>query len=111
MIALVLAEAAAGAPSGPWWVVIILAIIGAFGSIGAAYAANTARKDVRDRIGTPNGQGNVVEMMERLLAGQTGQDTRIARLEGVQVQHGIDLAAHDERLWLLEHPPTPPLAD
>ena len=109
MIALVLAEAAAEAPSE--WVVIILAIIGAFGGIGAAYAANTARKDVRDRIGTPNGQGNVVEMMELLLAGQTGQDTRIARLEGTQVQHGIDLAAHDERLRLLEHPPTPTLAD
>lgn len=88
---------------------IAVALIGACGGIASAYAANVARKDVRDRIGTPNGQGNVVEMMERLLAGQTGQDNRIARLEGNDLQRGIVQAAHDERIKRLEQHPT--LAD
>ena len=75
-----------------------VAATAAVAGVDAAYEANAAR-DVRDRIGTPNGQGNVVEMMERLLAGQAGQDNRIARLEASD-------AAHDERIRKLENHPT-----
>ena len=90
------------------FVTVAVAAIAAVGGVAAAYAANAAR-DVRDRIGTPNGQGNVVEMMERLLAGQAGQDNRIARLEGNDIQRGIVQSAHDERIRRLEQHPT--LAD
>lgn len=90
-------------------VTVTVAAIAAFGGVAAAYAANAARRDVRDRIGTPNGQGNVVEMMERLLAGQAGQDNRIARLEGNDLQRSIQVTAHDERIRRLEQHPT--LAD
>lgn len=91
------------------FVTVTVAAIAAVGGVAAAYAANAARRDVLDRIGTPNGQGNVVEMMERLLAGQAGQDNRIARLEGNDIQRGIVQSAHDERICRLEQHPT--LAD
>lgn len=97
------------------WVAIVVAIVAAAGSVGAAWAANAARRqvghaaeDLRDRIGEPNGKGNVVQMLTTLLNGQAGQDNRIARLEGVQVQHGIDIAALQQRLHVLERRGDPP---
>ena len=62
-------------------VAISVASIAAFSSALSAWLANRSRRDVRDvreRIGTPNGHGNVVQMMERLLSGQTSQDARLA---------------------------------
>ncbi len=54
----------------------------------AADAASTAA-DAANRIGKVNGEGNVIQMLERvldsnqrILAGQVGQDNRIASLEG-----------------------------
>ena len=60
-------------------VAISVASIAAFSSAVSAWLANRSHRDVRDRIGTPNGHGNVVQMMERLLSGQTSQDARLAR--------------------------------
>jgi hypothetical protein len=59
-----------------------VAILGAagFGLMGVWIQRNV--RDTKDAIGTPNGHGNVIEMMERLLSGQTGQDGRLASLEG-----------------------------
>ena len=63
-------------------VAISVASIAAFSSALSAWLANRSRRDVRERIGTPNGHGNVVQMMERLLSGQTAQDTRLAGHDG-----------------------------
>lgn len=72
---------------------VLVALIGAMGIIGVALVQQgvaTARRakraeltaaTVADRVGEPNGEGNVVRMLERLLRGQTGQDSRLARLE------------------------------
>lgn len=76
---------------------VLVALIGAVGLIGvalvgtiskasnaAARAASTAEDtagDMADRIGTPNGHRDVVQMLETILAGQAGQDRRLARLE------------------------------
>lgn len=95
---------------GAW--AAIAAGVAAVGGVAAAYAANIARREVANRIGTPNGDGNVVQMLTTLLNGQAGQDARIARLEGIAMQQGIDLAAQDTRLRELEHPsPTPTTID
>ncbi len=59
-------------------VAISVASIAAFSSAISAWLANRSHRDVRDRIGNPNGHGNVVQMMERLLSGQTSQDARLA---------------------------------
>ena len=59
-------------------VAISVASIAAFSSALSAWLANRSRRDVRERIGTPNGHGSVVQMMERLLSGQTSHDTRLA---------------------------------
>ena len=59
-------------------VAISVASIAAFSSTISAWLAHRSRRDVRDRIGNPNGHGSVVQMMERLLSGQTSQDARLA---------------------------------
>jgi len=63
-------------------VAISVASIAAFSSTISAWLAHRSRRDVRDRIGNPNGHGNVVQMIERLLSGQTAQDTRLAGHDG-----------------------------
>ena len=55
-----------------------VAIIGAVSAIASAYIANSARKDVKVRIGDPNGGQDVVSMLTKILDGQTGQDARLA---------------------------------
>jgi hypothetical protein len=40
------------------------------------------RRELKGRVGKPNGQGTLVEMAEKLLAGQATQDERLGRLEG-----------------------------
>lgn len=59
-------------------VVIVSAIVGPL----VVAKANERAKRIEERLGEPNGHGNVVQMMERLLAGQTGQDARLAQIEG-----------------------------
>jgi hypothetical protein len=72
--------------------------VGTFGEIIRRQA-----KATRQAVGEPNGAGNVVEMLERILAGQTGQDNRIARLEGGQHQIREDVARLTGRVDVLEH--------
>lgn len=61
------------------WAVLIT---GGFSVVVALIALVDHR--TRKAIGTPNGQGNVVEMLGKLLAGQTGQDARLAEIEARQ---------------------------
>lgn len=61
------------------WAVLIT---GGFSVVVALIALVEQR--MRKAIGTPNGQGNVVEMLGKLLAGQTGQDARLAEIEARQ---------------------------
>lgn len=69
-------------------VAIIVAMIGAAGSTAAVMAAGLAKR-IEGRLGTPNGHGDVATMLgtlihqqAQLLDGQTGQDARLAVIEG-----------------------------
>lgn len=67
--------------------IIAAAITGAavLGAAAVAVPVELIRRSSRatnKAIGRPNGDGNVVQMLEKVLAGQVGQDNRIARLEG-----------------------------
>ena len=75
-------------------VAIVIALIGAVAAIASAYLANSARKDVKDRIGDPNGGQDVVSMLTKILDGQTGQDARLA-------VHDTLFAKMDHRLNVL----------
>ncbi len=90
---------------------VLVAMIGVLGELirrgakEARDAADTARHtaaDAASRIGEPNGHGNVVEMLERILAGQVGQDNRIARLEGGQHEIRQDVARLTGRVDVIE---------
>lgn len=59
-------------------VALAIAVIGAISATASAHLANSARKDVKERIGEPNGSQDVVSMLTRILEGQTGQDSRLA---------------------------------
>ena len=59
-------------------VAIVIAVIGALSAVTSAYIANSARRDVKNRIGEPNGGQDVVSMLTKILDGQTGQDARLA---------------------------------
>lgn len=55
------------------------------------------RTDQAKRIGTPNGKGNAIQMLERIVSGQAGQDNRLAKLEStvgeMRTEVGV-LSAH-----------------
>ena len=59
-------------------VAIVIAGIGALSAVTSAYIASSARRDVKTRIGEPNGGQGVVSMLTKILDGQTGQDARLA---------------------------------
>jgi hypothetical protein len=67
-----------------------------------ASAAEAKAGDAVAAIGTPNGHGNVVQMMEKLLAGQTGQDGRLARLEDWHAEKIEKLGHISDRLDRLD---------
>lgn len=68
---------------------VLVAIIAAVGVIGAAGFGflGVVVQNLRKSIGEPNGHGNLVQMAEKLLAGQAGQDRRLAKLEHGQAEH------------------------
>lgn len=81
--------------------------VAAVGAVGVATASALAaipgvlakRSSARleDKLGEPNGKGNVVQMLERLLSGQTGQDNRLARIESRQHDHETRLSVVEAR--------------
>lgn len=83
---------------------VLVAMIGALGEVirRNAREARGAADAARHAIGRPNGQGNVVEMLERILSGQAGQDGRIARLEGKQHELRQDVDRLTGRVDVIE---------
>ncbi len=82
-----------------------VAALGTLGLVAAAglgaipsIMAKRAGEKAAEAIGTPNGQGNVVQMLERILSGQAGQDRRIARLEERQHNHEVRIATVEGQL-------------
>lgn len=85
-------------------VVAFVGVIGAAIRLGFKVWDELAdlRRDQERRIGTPNGHGNVVEMSEKLLAGQAGQDSRLAVLERESIRQAAAQKDQGERLGLVE---------
>ena len=75
---------------------VIVASIAAVASISTALISLATKKSTEDKLGTPNGHGSIVQMMERLLAGQTGQDERLAVIEARQVRQAERLSAIED---------------
>lgn len=76
------------------------AITGGFALLVIIIQGRRTRADVESRVGTPNGHGNVVEMLERALHHQGIQDdraerilTRLGRIEAGQRHQDDRLAA------------------
>ena len=66
---------------------LVAVVAGVFAVIGKRSAGRLEKA-----IGVPNGHGNVVQMVERILLGQIGQDNRLASLEAGQTQQARDSA-------------------
>lgn len=83
---------------GQWTAIaaVAVALIAAVASVVAALIGLATKKSTEDKLGTPNGHGNIVQMMERLLAGQTGQDERLAVIEARQVRQAERLSAIED---------------
>jgi hypothetical protein len=81
--------------------VIAALVLASLGALGETIRRNA--KQARQSIGEANGAGTVVQMCERILAGQAGQDNRIARLEGGQHTIREDVARLTGRVDVLEH--------
>lgn len=83
-------------------IVTTIGVLGAaaIGALGEAIRRNA--RATRDAVGEPNGQGNVVQMCEQILAGQAGQDRRLATLEERSLANTNRLDGHARRLTALE---------
>lgn len=79
----------------------MVAIVMALGSVSVALIGLVGIR-MHQTIGTPNGQGNVVEMLERLLEDQAGQDRRLADIETRQNNAEGRLNHIDDRLRSIE---------
>lgn len=72
-------------------------VVGLLARRGAKRTADALTETLDAKVGTPNGKGNVVQMLERLLNGQTGQDSRIAVLETHDLDHEFRIRAIEAR--------------
>jgi hypothetical protein len=88
---------------------VLVAVVSTIGVVGAAAIGalgESIRRNARATrvaVGQPdNAEGSVVDMLERLIAGQAGQDRRIARLEERQSDVRHQLYEHALRLTQLE---------
>ena len=65
----------------PNWEIIVVAFITMIGGVAVALIqskkAATESRAVSAKIGNPNGKGNVVQMLERLIHGQGAQDEQL----------------------------------
>lgn len=67
--------------------------------VGPLLLAWYGRRELVNRVGSPNGKGNLVQLTEKLLTGQAAQDERLASLE-----RGLNnLKLRYEREHPLEH--------
>lgn len=79
--------------------IVIVGLLAAIASVSSALIGLAAKKSTEEKIGTPNGHGNLVQMLESallgqatLLEGQTGQDARLAVIEQRQTEQAGRLA-------------------
>lgn len=78
-------------------------IVGAFVLAGTTINAYVADRAAKKRIGTPNGKGNVVEMLERVLITQADQANTLTRLyemktnEHNDIRHEITAVSTEQR--------------
>lgn len=56
--------------------------VGVIALIGVWLQGRRTRKEVRERVGTPNGQGNVVQMLERAHARMDDMESRQYGFDG-----------------------------
>lgn len=68
------------------------------GVVGPTIVALIGLFELRRRVGDPNGQGNITQMAERLLAGQARQDERLADMESRQNKMSSRLGRIDRKL-------------
>lgn len=90
---------------------IALIIVAIISVIGTLTLGLITRNEIKGRVGTPaeNGHGTLIQMCEQILAGQVGQDNRLAKIEAVQLGQGQRIAAlellqveHNERIHEIE---------
>lgn len=83
---------------------VYVALIGAIVAPAASMVLTRrgTKRELEQRVGTPNGHGNVVEMLERLVTGQAGQDNRIAKLERGQLDHESRIRSIEARHEILD---------
>lgn len=85
---------------------IAIALIGLVGLIVSAVLGpilvirqGRANKEaIEDKLGVPNGHGNVVQMLTTLLDGQTGQDRRLASIESRLHRGDEKMSTHGHQL-------------
>lgn len=79
-------------------VAICVALITTVGGVIVALIQARKTDRIGEKIGTPNGQGNLVQMAEQLLAGQADQDQRLAAIEARLGRGDTRLIEIDRRL-------------
>lgn len=83
-------------------------IVGGFVLIGTIVQASVSARATRKTIGKPNGQGNVIEMLENLLVRQATISTAVTMLanrhhELVAEVDEVKTTMHEHHEKLLEH--------
>lgn len=82
------------------WVALVGAVVTPV--VTSVVARRGTKRELEQRVGTPNGHGNVVEMFERLVTGQAGQDNRLAKLERGQLDHEGRIRSIEARHEILD---------
>lgn len=75
---------------------ITVAIISSI--VGPAILWWLNRRELKNRVGTPNGQGTTIQMIERILVGQGQQDERLERVEERLTR--IEQSGQESTTWL-----------
>ena len=80
--------------------VLLTAVLAGIGRL--VHLVVVLRDDMQKRVGQPNGKGNLTQMLETLLAGQTAQDSRLA-VHDAQIAINVEaLRAYGDRLGAIE---------
>lgn len=78
---------------------IIAQALGSAAMVGAAWLGLRGKlAEIGKNVGTQNGNGNVVQMSERILAGQAEQDARLGAIEHTLGEHGQRLSTIEWRV-------------
>jgi len=68
----------------------------------AKEAISHVEQVIESKVGTPNGEGNVTAMLEKVLRGQRSQDVQLNLIEGLVSAHALRLSAGAEAFVRLE---------